>query len=300
MPHITPIPFEMIDELRRVHEQHIQKLKELHSAELEELTQALQKSRQSSEKLTVEKAELEDEIEGMRTEVEMLRQSFDLVQERLRRVLVSQDDLVKLVKLIDQQQNGQHDRNERENKSQTSLNGHDSQYKQNATITSTLNDIETKLKGQQDSSAMAALQAIKYFKKLDASDPVHLCRLLEIPFCPERSFSLSTSLLSSISVHMTSDPMATKSFKDYPVYSVLLDEIIKLKRDSNDLCKIFLKTSKGKSKIIAEITKMIAERKEGENCSVLKWLVDGGRNEIVIQEEMSVQKLFSTFLSTFK
>lgn len=276
---------DAIDELKAAHDSHIKKLTELHDAALLDLTQKLQRSRLESETLSKQKDELEGEVEGMRTEVEMLRQSFDLVQERLRRVLVDQDDLVKMLKLVEQVTNPK--------PIQQSSNP--------MTRNSSLKDIEISLKQrEQDSSTIAALQAIKYFKKLEASDPVHLSRLLEISFCPDRSFSLSTSLLTSISVHMASDPSTAKAFQEHPVYAALLDEIIKLKQESNEMCKLLLAKNKNKKELIVEISKWINDKKSKskEDKSVLKWLIDG-ENAGKTTGEMSVQHVFSNFLSKF-
>ena len=54
----------------------------------------------------------------------------------------------------------------------------------------------------------------KYLKKLEGSDPLHLCRLLEIPFNPpDRAFSLSSSLLKSIDAHIAEDPTTVRIFR---------------------------------------------------------------------------------------
>ena len=275
---------DSIDELRATHDSHIQKLSQLHTEALTDLHDQLQKSRQELERVTKERNELSGEIEGMKTEVEMLRGSFDLVQERLRRVLVDQDDLVKMVKLIDLSTN-KDNRDRRDNRELNAnrelkpadtiniINNQNQKQKQKH-HNIPLKDIETDLKQkEQDSSTLAALQAIKYFKKIEASDPIHLCRLLEIPFCPDRSFSLSTSLLASISVHMASDSCAMKAFTEHPLYALLLNEIVELKQESNELSKLFVSGNKKRQERIAGISKLIEETKVDDK-SILKWLIE--------------------------
>jgi hypothetical protein len=297
----------IIDELKAAHEVHIQKLTQLHSDSQIDLQLQLLKTRQQLEIASKERDEYKNEIEAMRTEVEMLRGSFDLVQERLRRVLVNQDDLVKMVKLIEKEfdnKNGEEKVTKKfinNNKnSNSNTNNHINSI--NSNNITTINEIETNLKRkEQDSATIAALNAIKYFKKLEASDPIHLCRLLEIPFCPERSFSLSTSLLASISVHMTTDTNAMKWFNENPVYAVLLHEILNLKQESNELCKLFLATSnskKNRKEIIATVSKFIDEKKEN-NRSVLKLLIEETKLSSSDEEVNSVQSIFSTVLSKF-
>lgn len=303
----------VIDDLKAAHESHIQKLTQLHSDSLKDLQLELQKSRQQLEIVTKERDGLAEEVEGMRTEVEMLRGSFDLVQERLRRVLVDQDDLVKMVKLIEKEFDNKEVPSNSGNSASVSGNCKTSSNNNSNTLKHLnnnlnnnqmipLKNIEAALKSreQQDLSTLAALAAIKYFKKIEASDPINLCRLLEVPFCPDRSFSLSTSLLASISVHMATDANAMKAFNEHPVYSILLNEIVNLRQDSNELCKLFLSRGNkrnNKKEIIAEISKWIDEKKEN-NKSILKLLIE--ETKTTADEELnSVQTIFSSVLSKF-
>ena len=305
----------IIDDLHTAHTTHIQSLTALHESTLQSLHHSHQKTLLHLDQVTNEKTALETELEGMRREVEVLRGSFDLVQERLRRVLVEQDDLVGMVRLIEMdrvgkatgqaeqtQQPQQSQQSQQSSTQQTSKQQSQQACKQaghHEQIAQKLKDFEAKanLKNSeqdQDSSTTAALQAIKYFKKLEASDPVHLCRLLEISFCPDRSFSLSTSLLSSISIHMASDPQNTAAFTDHPVYVILLDEIVRLKQESNELCKMVLAGSKKRKDLVAGIAKLIGEANEG--TSIMKWLIDA-QNEVNTGNESGI---FKSFLSTFK
>jgi cell division protein FtsB len=298
----------IIDELKAAHEVHIQKLTQLHSNSSTDLHHQLLKTRQQLEIVSKERDEYKNEIEAMRTEVEMLRGSFDLVQERLRRVLVDQDDLVKMVKLIEKEfdnKNGEEKVTKKFNNNNNNKNNNsNSNSNSNSNNITTINEIETNLKRkEQDSATITALTAIKYFKKLEASDPIHLCRLLEIPFYPERSFSLSTSLLASISVHMTTDTNAMKWFNEHPVYAVLLNEILNLKQDTNELCKLFLATSNSKmnrKEIIAAVSKFIDEKEKKENNkSILKLLIEETKLGSSDEEVNRVQSIFSTVLSKF-
>lgn len=313
---------DSIDELKAAHDSHIQKLSQIHAEALTDLHHQLQKSRKELERVTKERDELSGEIEGMKTEVEMLRGSFDLVQERLRRVLVDQDDLVKMVKLIDLSASREDNREFSANRglsasvSTKPCAGFNTDNPTASTITNKNNsvinsrgqkekylnnpvkDIETNLKRkEQDSSTLAALQAIKYFKKLEASDPIHLCRLLEIPFCPDRSFSLSTSLLASITVHMASDSCAMKAFAEHPLYNILLNEIVELKQESNELCKLFVSGDKKRKERIAGISKLVNEKKANDK-SILKWLIEiEEQNEIIVAS--TNQNILSSVLSKF-
>lgn len=294
---------QAISELQLVHEYHIQKLKDLHESELAELQTALSRSRQQCEQLTQEKTRIEGEVEGMRTEVEMLRQSFDLVQGRLKRVLVDQDDLVKLLQLVDAKTTDKEPRIELPALNQTK----------------NITELELVLKSQvvQDESTAAALQAIKYYKKLEASDPAHLCRLLEISFDPARSFALSTSLLQSIAVHMTEDPVATKALARFPLYRLLLREIVRLRQEENEICRVFLgNTKKSCKSIVTDISRRIREcdlRDKDSECdrrekagsrsecdqkeTICKWLIDeyaSGNSD-----NDNHNSILTSFLSTF-
>ncbi len=151
------------------------------------------------------------------------------------------------------------------------------------------------------------LQSIKYLRKIEASDPVHLCRLLDISFCPDRSFSLSNSLLSSISLHMSmEDSLAIKSFKEFPIYSILLNEMVRLHQDINSLCRIIFthhsRNKNGKNSFYAEFGRKLLDKTE--KGSVAKWLLEltdmiGGDNQKVESLSFS-SSILSSFISKFK
>ena len=289
---------QTIENLEKVHEQHILKLNSLHKSELEIFTEENKKLRKTTLELSMEKDRLEELVETMKLEIEMVRQSFDLVQERLKRVLVDQDDLVQLIKLLDQSQ----------------IKCSEDKQSGNTNRNSSLNDdscaifeLETKLKEQESNQAnLAILLAIKYFKKLEASDPVHLCRLLEISFCPGRSFSLANSLLTSISVHISQDPSTLESFNKFPLYPILLNEIVKLKKEINELTGSFLnfyyKTNR--SNIFYKnkennIIKKIADKNEKGTISM--WLMEELDNKNKVEEvKGNDSTLLTSFLSKFK
>lgn len=293
---------QTIENLEKVHEQHISKLNSLHKSEVEIFTEETKKLRKTTSELLKEKDHLEELVETMKLEIEMVRQSFDLVQERLKRVLVDQDDLVQLIKLLDQ--------------SQIRMKYSESKQLGNTNRNNSLKDdswaileLETKMKEQESNqNNLAILLAIKYFKKLEASDPVHLCRLLEISFCPDRSFSLANSLLKSISFHITQDPSTLKSFNQFPLYPILLNEIVKLKKEINELSGSFLnfyyKTNR--SKIFFKnkennILKKIADKNEKGTIST--WLLEELDNNNNKVEEVKVNNdstLLTSFLSKFK
>lgn len=299
---------QTIEDLQVIHEQHISKLNSLHKSELEIFSDENKKLRKKTTELTTEKDKLEEIVGTMKLEIEMVRQSFDLVQERLKRVLVDQDDLVRLVKLLDQSQiRSKYSDSSRPGNN----NGHVHVQKNRTHSPCAIKELETNLKEEAPSQAnVAVLQAIKYFKKLEASDPVHLCRLLDISFCPDRSFSLANSLLTSISVHLSEDNSALKSFNQFPLYPILLNEIVKLKKEINDLSGSFLnfhfqstnksRPHKNKNFSMETICKKIEDKNERGNISM--WLIEEFDAKKDDNEEFKVTNstLLTSFLSKFK
>ena len=277
----------LIDELQESHEAHVKKLKELHENDLAHLQSKLKKCRQECERMEQENSELRAMVEGTGTEIEMLRQSFDLVQGRLKRVLVDQDDLVRLLQLAG--------------------NLDDTTKSRNYSYTikaRELKEIEAQLKARDDGdhnlSVKSALQAIKYFKKLESSDPVHLCRLLEIPFCPDRSFSLSTSLLSSIAVHMADDVSASAYFDANPMYPVLLNEIVRLRQEINELSRCLVGCTPVKG-IQVTLGKRIEDR--SFKGTIAKWLIEehvAATTRNNHKDQSNASAIFSAFFSNFK
>jgi rubrerythrin len=308
-----------ISELELVHNKHILELKKLHNSRESSLESEVASWREKCQILSEEKQNLDGLVDGMRVEVEMLRQSFDLVQGRLKKVLVNQDDLVRLVQLFDiqQQQLSPQPQQQQQQQQQLSPQQNRTNYSSKSRTSTTtsvlgLDELEEQLKVSQneskDSSSTAAmLQSIKYLRKIEASDPVHLCRLLDISFCPDRSFSLSNSLLSSISLHMSmEDSLAIKSFKEFPIYSILLNEIVRLHQDINSLCRIIFthhsRNKNGKNSFYAEFGRKLLDKTE--KGSVAKWLLEltemiGGDNQKVESLSFS-SSILSSFISKFK
>ena len=303
-----------IENLQSVHSHHIKKLTELHEIELTTLRRKTLQLQIESTTLEAEKTELEGTVEGMRVEVEMLRQSFDLVQGRLKRVLVDQDDLVRLIQLMEQNYKNSTDnsldsasknitangtKNITDTNKATKIHHTNKQNHPSSSSTTFISKIESFLKSQeQNESTISALQSVKYFRKLESSDPVHLCRLLDVSFCPDRSFSLSNSLLASISLHMAEDSVVVRSFEGFPVYPMLLNEIVRLRQEINDLCRSFLSLNNSKTNNLKiEMAKRIEDKSEKGLISISRWLIEK-------QEQFNVEdngaSILSSFLSKFK
>lgn len=288
-----------IEELEKVHSRHVNKLKEIHEEELKDLQKRLQKSQQECKELRHEREKGEEEIKRMREEVDVLRQSFDLVQERLKRVLIDQDDLIRILQLIDQQQL-EKEPNISESTTSTLL------HRKLSEIDSKTVEEYLSSQDSSDESTRAARQALKYFKKVEASDPIHLCRLLEIPFCPDRSLALSSSLLKSIALHMGEDPSARESFYQAPLYQLLLNEIVGLRRDVNELSRLALQMDSkwGKSAILEDITTR-AGRSDGSRIAELiikahDEKIHNNNNNKNGSSNNLTNALLTSFLSTFK
>ncbi len=265
---------QIVDELQRAHDEHIKKLTELHESTLSALHTQLQFSRQEAVKLRQANSELGDQVEGMRTEVDELRESFEMVQGRLKRVLVDQDDLVKLLKLV----------NENSAESQGNAATHTSP----ALKSRHLKDVESFLKSQDatDPTIVSALLSLKYLKKLESSDPLHLSRLLEIPFSPDRSFALSSSLLASVAGHISTDPVSVSLFDKQPVYPLLLNEIVRLRQEINELCRLHLSDS----------VKTVSFKGTISQCLI----ANSNNNAITKDNGIKIPAILTSFLSTFK
>lgn len=282
----------IIDELQSTHALHLKKLTELHETELANLRTQLQNSRQQVAELQRHKTELAESVAGMQREVGELRGAFELVQGRLSRILVDQDDLVRLIQLNNKEQDKEKE-GDKESRTVSSSNPSNSS---NSPITSRdLKEIELHLKAQvtndKDEAVQAALQALKYFKKLEASDPIHLSRLLEIPFSLDRSFALSSSLLSCIAVHMNEDPKTKPLFDKFPLYSVFLNEIVQLHQEVNELSRLYLMKTK-----VGDL-----ERKLTDKMSISKWLIEEGSSvNSGNGSGVNVTTILSSFLSNFK
>ena len=255
---------EIIDKLQRTHEEHIKRLKDLHETETAHLNAQINSLKQESAALRSENEKLTGLVEEMSSEVEGMRNDFELIQGRLGKIIVAEDDLVRLVEL---------------------------------TVNTTEKAEKQSVEESQSRTASDTLAIIgKYLKKLEGSDPLHLCRLLEIPFNPpDRAFSLSSSLLKSIDAHITEDPTTVRIFRDEPVAPLLLKEIIKLRMKVNDVSRCFMHNSKKSSKLNLN-NENIAD------VDVVKWLVDEHANAESKSEknEFNPAMIISSFLSKFK
>ena len=249
---------ELIDNLRTVHEEHVRKLKEIHEAELAHLTAKIAASRQETADLRSEKEWLRGLVEELRDEVEGMRNDFDLIHGRLGKIIVEEDELVKMVELA---------------------------------VNAVEDDDEcgTNLTNETDGTDVMRT-VMKYLKKLQGSDPLHLCHLLEIPFNPpNRAFTLSSSLLTSISAHLSDDPATAATFKDNPVAVPLIRENIELRLEAYEMARCFLENSRRAGKLAVG-----GAVKEGK--SVMRWLID--EHETVLKD--SNDGIISSFLSNFK
>lgn len=263
---------QIVDELQRAHDEHIKKLTELHESTLSSLHTQLQSSRQEAVELRHANSELGDQVDGMRAEVDELRESFEMVQGRLKRVLVDQDDLVKLLKLVN------------ENGTESQGNAASPALKSRH-----LKDVESFLKSQDatDPTIASALLSLKYLKKLESSDPLHLSRLLEIPFSPERSFALSSSLLASVAAHISTDPVSVGLFDKQPVYSMLLNEIVRLRQEINELCRLHLSDSIKTDSFKGTISQCLIANNNNNNA-------------VTRDNGIKMPAILASFLSTFK
>lgn len=90
---------EAIDELQAKHQEHIEKLQALSESEISRLKSVIKSLKQESADLKRENEELKRMVEEFKGEVEGLRGNFDTIQRRLGKIIVAEDDLVKLVKL---------------------------------------------------------------------------------------------------------------------------------------------------------------------------------------------------------
>ena len=257
---------KIIDELQTVHEEHVRKLTKLHEIELARLNSTIESLRQESAALRSENEELSEVVRELNGEVEGIRGDFDLIQGRLGKIIVEEDDLIELI---------------------------------NKVKLFTIDEVdvtdEVVLLNQKSQNDAVMLTAMKYLKKLEGSDPFQLCRLLEIPFNPpDRPFALSNSLLSSISVHLSEDPATSKIFNKTKVAPFLLEEIIKLKLTINEIAKCFLKNSRKSSKLVGD--------EAGGKKDLVEWLIDAHEegNGHGNGSEFSPAVIISSFLSNFK
>ena len=257
---------EIIDKLQRIHEEHIKRLNALHETEIANLNTQIHSLKQESAALRSENEKLTGLVEEMSSEVEGMRDDFELIQGRLGKIIVAEDDLVRLVEL---------------------------------TVNTTEKEAAEKQSVEESTSRTATDILVitgKYLKKLEGSDPLHLCRLLEIPFNPpDRAFSLSSSLLKSIDAHITEDPTTARIFRNDPVAPLLLKEIIKLRLKVNEVSRCFMHNSKKSSKLNVN-NENIAD------VDVVKWLVDEHANAEIKSErnEFNPAMIISSFLSKFK
>lgn len=217
-------------ELQEIHTQHLAKLKSLHAFEVASLHSSLQAAQERGR-------QQDEEVEALREQVTVLRQSFEMVQERLKRVLLEQDQLVDMIKCLNidsgnspsgKQQQQQH---------------LDADYKRIRTELAELEQIYG-LAGRggveedqtTDSPVSAAvpkhlLHCLKYLRKLQSADPVQLCRLLDLPFTAEKPFALADSLLHGILSYARAPDSDFSSGTEGRIARLLVYELIQSKRE---------------------------------------------------------------------
>lgn len=271
---------KIIDDLQSAHQEHLRKLTALHESELARLAVTLESLRTDSSALRKENDELGGLVRELRGEVEGTRDDFDLIQARLGKIIVEEDDLVELVR---QAAGGDAKRL-------------DQKYRDPSTA-NTSNTSNTSNSANPESADMNMNQdriITKYLKKIEGSDPLHLCRFLQIPFNPpDRPFALSYSLLTSIAAHLSDDP-TTKL--NQPARE-LLKEVIKVKLEVNDISRCFLKNSRISGKLAVNGDVGSGER------NVVRWLIHEHNEERDNENNFNPATIISSFsslLSNFK
>lgn len=280
---------DSITELESTHQKHLAALVATHRQETEELQRKHATLLAETATLHQQVTHYEETIEGMRVEVQMVRQSFDLVQTRLRRVLIDQDDLVRIIQLLDREivaqrmNGGKCDKGDANDTSDTSDAKTPSVTAPNDSLSGSAAQTEQLLHELETRGSEPVRRAIKYFRKLQAADPMHLARLLDISFAPDRSFVLSNSLLASILVHMNGGGRDDKSKlrgsvesmrgdAETDMFRVLLEEIVRLRRDINDLALVHVE-----QRTDGEQTAAITPRSDAGG--VVQWILSQDAND---------------------
>lgn len=274
---------DIINELEQTHNDHIKKLESLHEQEIGSLRKDLEETRKKLKGAEEDKFKQDEEIEGMRVEIQMIRQSFNLVQERLKKVLIHQDDLINVIQLLGVENTAEENTAEENNNLNTKKN--------------------TKSIQKVEDQSNLEMETLKYFKKIESSDPLNLSKLLDIPFCPDRSINLSNSLISAISIHLnrTETEQNDNNNTQFSINRTLLNEILKIKQDLNDLCRIYFNLlSKYDQKHKNQLLKRLTET-GNSNTSLSKYLIDETKaTDHENSETTTSDWLISTFLSKFK
>lgn len=249
---------KIIDDLQTSHHNHIKELTKLHEIELTGLKKIIESLRNESAVLRSENEELKVTMGELRGEVEGMRDDFDLIQSRLGKIILEEDDLVSLLR----------ERDDAECKT--------CRFTCKCSDTLIISDVAN---------------IKKYLKKLEGSDPLHLCRFLQIPFNPpSRALALSSALLNSISAHLSDDPTTNLD----PQARWLLKETIKIRLEVNGIAESFVKNSRKSNKLInGDIS--------GER-SLVKWLIEEHGETTTVNDESNFNPatIISSLLSNFK
>ncbi len=241
-----PTNTNLHEELEEIHSTHIIKLKSLHASEIVSL-QSLLKSAQERCR------EQEEEVEGLKEQVSVLRQSFEMVQERLKRVLLEQDQLVDLIQglsLVEKTSALTPENNVNKGDQKRIRSELLELEKIYGIVEAQIKidqidqiDDENNLK-VKDSCATTnssvpkyLLHCVKYLRKLQSADPVQLCRLLDLPFTAEKPFALSDSLLSGMATYARAPDSDFACDEEARIVRLLVCELIESKRESFALVK---------------------------------------------------------------
>lgn len=220
---------ETIQQLQDSHEAHIAKLKSLHAFQVAGLESSLKASQERCK-------QQEAEVEGLKEQVSVLRQSFEMVQERLKRVLLEQDQLIDMLHSIKIDQS-----NKDTDKKKTSQSHKKTLLElEELERAFGINSAKKAESSAEENLSKYHHHCLKYLRKLQSSDPLQLSHLLELPFSTEKPFALSDSVLSGILTYTAADDSDFASTVESRITRLLVWELVQSKREAYALVKAII------------------------------------------------------------
>lgn len=220
---------EAIQQLQESHEAHIAKLKSLHAFEVVGLESSLKASQERYK-------EQEAVLEGLKDQVSVLRQSFEMIQERLKKVLLEQDDLIDLLHSIKVEEKSSLKESKSfptHGKTMLELEELERAFGINSQNKTEASEKETKLSKYHH-------HCLKYLRKLQSSDPLQLSHLLELPFSTDKPFALSDSMLSGILSYTAADDSDFSSSVEARITRLLVWELMQSRREAYALVRAMI------------------------------------------------------------